>query len=192
MAKKLLTRNAKMQKMDRYTLNFGMTAKLSCPMADTCLDLCYADKGTFAFPVVKAAYLHRFNVSKQDNFSELILTELKRSRKVEQVRIHDSGDFYSDQYLGKWLKIIQNRPDLHFYAYTKCVKRLKSIQLPKNFTVIYSLGGKEDNLVDCTKDRHSKIFNSLDDLISAGYADASNDDSIAYNLDNHKIGLVIH
>jgi hypothetical protein len=192
MAKQLLTRNAKIKKMFPYTVNFGMTALKSCPMAHLCKDLCYANKGAYIWPVVKAAYEARFNASKEANFTELIVKELNSRKKVKQVRIHDSGDFYSDQYLDKWLKVMQERPDMHFYAYTKCVKRLKSREVPKNFTVIYSLGGLEDYLVDCTKDRHSKIFDTLDQLLDAGYIDASKDDTIAYNPYNNKIGLVKH
>ena len=85
-------------------------------------------------------------------------------------------------------------PEIEFYAYTKQVKLLKDNwkNKPANLTIIFSLGGKQDNLIDQNIDRHSKIFNSLDELKNAGYIDTSDDDSNAINKDNNKIGLVIH
>ena len=57
--------------------------------------------------------------------------------------------------------------------------------------IIYSLGGSQDHLIDQKVDRHSKIFNSLDELLKEGYIDTSKNDSNAIK-DNHKIGLVMH
>ena len=109
------------------------------------------------------------------------------------MRIHDSGDFYNKEYLYKWFKIAESMPNIEFYAYTKQVKLLKdnwSVK-PDNLTIIFSLGGKQDNLIDLNNDRHSKIFNTLDELNAAGYIDTSKDDSNAIGQ-NKKIGLVIH
>jgi hypothetical protein len=64
-------------------------------------------------------------------------------------------------------------------------------RLPKNFTLIKSLGGKADKAIDMSNDRHARIFNSVMELTAAGYANASNDDLIAIG-NNPKIGLVIH
>jgi hypothetical protein len=35
------------------------------------------------------------------------------------VRIHDSGDFFSDEYTQAWLRVMRARPTVLFYAYTK-------------------------------------------------------------------------
>jgi hypothetical protein len=84
-------------------------------------------------------------------------------------------------------------PEVIFYAYTKSKILFDTIEnKPKNLVLIYSLGSKNDNLIDTAKDRHSKIFDSETELINAGYIDASKNDLIAINKANHKIGLVIH
>jgi hypothetical protein len=35
------------------------------------------------------------------------------------VRIHVSGDFYSEAYFLAWIDVAKQRPDVKFYAYTK-------------------------------------------------------------------------
>jgi hypothetical protein len=62
--------------------------------------------------------------------------------------------------------------------------------IPSNFRAIYSYGGKQDSQIDTEKHRHSKVFESLAQLLQAGYVDASQDDMVAYN--SLKVGLVYH
>ena len=68
----------------------------------------------------------------------------------------------------------------------------KQGKIPNNFKVIYSEGGLADKLIDCQNDRHSRVFGSKDALISAGYDDASKDDTVAFSSLTGKIGLVYH
>lgn len=46
-----------------------------------------------------------------------MIAELRRVRKT-YIRIHDSGDFYSQAYLDKWVTIIKANPAKRFYCYT--------------------------------------------------------------------------
>lgn len=190
----LFTRNSKLKKAEFYTVNFGIPALKTCPMKDVCGKFCYANKGAYTWPVVKKAYEHRFEQTKRPNFPELALKALKSKKKLQKVRIHDSGDFYNKEYLYKWFKIAESMPEIEFYAYTKQVKLLKDNwkNKPANLTIIFSLGGKQDHLIDQNVDRHSKIFNSLDELKNAGYLDTSDNDSNAVSKLTNKIGLVIH
>jgi len=83
--------------------------------------------------------------------------------------------------------------DVTFYAYTKSKMLFDEFDfLPSNFTVIYSLGSRFDNLIDTSIDRHSKIFYSMDEMNKQGYIDASNNDLNAINPTTNKIGLLIH
>jgi len=113
---------------------------------------------------------------------------------VDFVRIHDSGDFYSKKYLDKWLYIAAVMPHVKFYAYSNMVAMFKNIILPDNFDVIFSNSGKQKHLIDRTTDRHTEIFKSKDELIAAGYANASENDLNAtkwFNTTN-KVGLIYH
>ena len=191
---KLFTQNSKLKKASYYTVNIGIPALKTCPSKDICGKYCYANKGSFIWPQVKAAYEWRYQQTKLNEFPQIAVETLKKVKKLQAVRIHDSGDFYNKEYLYKWFKICESMPDKTFYAYTKRVKLLKDNWKlkPKNLIIIYSLGGKEDNLIDLKKDRHSKIFQSLDELKKAGYIDTSDNDSNAWSTKNKKIGLVIH
>lgn len=189
---KLFTKNAKLKKAEFNTVNFGIPALKTCPEADKCKEFCYATKGAFRWPTVKKAYEFRYQASKQTNFIEVATSTLKKKRATH-VRIHDSGDFYNKEYLYKWFEIARNLPSKTFYAYTKRVKLLKDNMAlkPSNMIIIYSLGGREDNLIDQKVDRHSKIFNSIEELVKEGYTDTSKNDSNAIK-ENHKVGLVLH
>jgi chitinase len=188
----LFTKNAKLKKAEYNTVNFGIPALKTCPSKDICGKYCYANKGAFIWPQVKAAYEYRYQATRKADFIEVATSTLAKKRATH-VRIHDSGDFYNKEYLYKWFEIARNLPSKTFYAYTKRVKLLKDNEAlkPSNMVIIYSLGGKEDHLIDQKIDRHSKIFNSLEELLKEGYIDTSDNDSNAIK-DNNKVGLVLH
>lgn len=196
-----LTRNSKMRKMSGIkTYNWGIPAYQSstgfktCPNAAACAKGCYATQGAYKFSNVAKVFEARLKLAQSPRFANIIHAEIKR-RKVERLRIHDSGDFFSIEYLERWLGIIRANPTVQFYAYTKMVSMFKQYTLdgliPSNFIVIYSYGGTEDKLIDKNVDRHSWVFSSVEALQDAGYADAHEDDSIAVGS-NPKIGLVYH
>lgn len=204
----LLTQNSKIKKSgsnDVAVYNFGIpafqskTGERTCPMAGACASGCYAKSGAYLFSNVAAKFESRFEATKSNDFDVLIQSDLdlikskNRANKKIFIRIHDSGDFYSESYLEKWLDIIQANPELSFYAYTKQVSMFKTIKrfLPSNFDLIFSFGGKQDHLIDRSTDRHSMVFESNESLMAEGYANASLEDLTALGV-NHRIGLVFH
>jgi hypothetical protein len=188
----LFTKNAKLKKAEYNTVNFGIPALKTCPSKDICGKYCYANKGAFIWPQVKAAYEYRYQATKQADFIEVATSTLAKKRATH-IRCHDSGDFYNKEYLYKWFAIAEEMPEKVFYAYTKRVKLLKEnwTNKPKNFIIIFSLGGKEDHLIDMENDRHSRIFKTKQELLDNGYIDASQNDSNAIK-ENHKVGLIMH
>jgi hypothetical protein len=176
--------------------NDKLTGKITCPFAGSCLKLCYAKRGMYRFGNVERALSKRYQASKEENFVELISNELSKVKKDKQtyVRIHDSGDFYSPSYFQKWLTIAKNNPSVRFYAYTKSHSFIRGIELPENFDLIFSLGSKNDELIDQEKERHSKIFYSSEEMEQQGYTDSSYLDIVAtkWVTENKKIGLLIH
>jgi hypothetical protein len=190
----LLTQNGKLKKTSKTSglkvMNFGIPAQDTCLWADKCKEYCYASKGAYIWSNVKPAFERRLKATKQDDFPQLMIAEIIK-RKVDVVRIHDSGDFYSREYLHKWFKIMQSLPHVKFYAYSKSLPLFDGIKLPDNFTLIKSEGGKRDDLIDASSDRHARIFKNEVELIAEGYANASNNDLIAIG-NNPKIGLLAH
>jgi hypothetical protein len=169
---------------------------ITCPGADACLALCYARQGTFLFKGSKRVRI--------DNHQLLLTTHAthglqgvidildeavkKVTKTVAVIRLHDSGDFFKKWYVEAWVEVIKRHPNILFYAYTKSFPMFKGIDLPSNFRVTYSFGGKWDNKIDGP---NSRIFPTLDDRIKAGYVDGNDSDMPAI-LGEHNIGLVYH
>jgi len=199
----LLTQNSKLKKTSKSlnlrVFNFGIPAyksasgKLTCPMADACVKFCYAKKGAYIWSNVKPAFEKRYELTKTDEFIDAMNTEIKR-KKPDYVRVHDSGDYYSPAYLKKWIQIAIHNPDVRFYSYTNMVDMILKTSLPDNYDIIFSDSGKQKHLINERKHRHTKIFSSNSDLISAGYTDASSVDLYATRWFNktNKVGLVFH
>ena len=177
--------------------NDKITGKITCPFAAECLKLCYAKKGAYAWSNVQLALHERFEASKETDFVARVTSELAKVKPGKQIyiRIHDSGDFYSPAYFAKWLEIARLNPAVRFYAYTKSHSFIRgNFNLPENFDLIFSLGSKNDELINQESERHSKIFQSMEEMSAAGYSDSSYLDLNAtkWVTANHKIGLLIH
>lgn len=176
------------------------TGLKTCPMAGVCASGCYARSGTYRFFNTIRAHEAKLELTKKSDFVFKMIEEIehwlsKKSVKQLRIRIHDAGDFYSLNYLNKWIAIMHHfikEDRIKFYAYTKQVEMIKSTRMPKNFTPIFSFGGKQDHLINVNTDRHSLVFESLDQLEAQGYTNGTLDDLIAPYHSNHRIGLVFH
>jgi hypothetical protein len=104
----------------KKALVWSLPSRTTCPGAtDICKAVCYA-KATeeFHHNVVPQARERNFKLSKRRDFTALIIDALKR-RRLRALRIHESGDFYNQEYLNKWVEIMKARPDFLFWAFTK-------------------------------------------------------------------------
>ena len=199
----LLTQNSKLKTTSKYlnvnVFNFGIpayksvTGKITCPMADECVAFCYAKKGAYIWSNVKPAFEKRYEISKTDKFVAKINAEIVL-KEPEYIRVHDSGDYYSRNYLNKWIEIAKNNPDVKFYSYTNCIQMLKDVNLPTNYDIIFSSSGKQKHMINKDVDRHSYIFNNEQDLLNKNYVNASKIDLYAtkWFSKNNKIGLIKH
>lgn len=192
-----------------------------CPNADACVSVCYARQGTYTFPKVRAAHVRNleWTLDDLDGWREAMIEELshKRYRPTGEprpnaipdgdeadefltlwaigggaaVRIHDAGDFYSDQYLSAWKMIAAEVPDVLFYAYTKEVTLVRSnaTETPENFRVLFSLGGREDHLVDREVDRFADVFPDHEAIIEAGFSSQVANDLHAVTMQSKRVGI---
>jgi hypothetical protein len=124
---------------------------------------------------------------------KIMLSEVQHPKmRGKFIRIHDSGDFFTEDYLRLWLRIAEMTPEVTFYCYTKEVSMFKRIvepNCPANFKYLYSLGGREDHLVDLEKDRHADVFPNDAAILDAGYSNQSDSDLLAITLPSNKIGI---
>jgi len=198
----LLTQNSKIKKTSKHfgvnLFNFSIpaykskTGEITCPLAGECVKFCYAQKGFYKLSQ-KWAEL-KFDATKKDTFVNDMIKDIKE-KKADFVRVHDSGDYYSKEYLLKWFEIAEKMPDIKFYSYTNNVNMIKKLKnIPENYDFIFSDSGKQSHLIDKKVDRHTKIFKSLEDLEKAGYKNASEYDlySTKWFNDTKKVGLIFH
>jgi hypothetical protein len=200
---KLLTQNSDLKPYGIFNWSIPAFAiKLSngdnfnvCPQAGACSSFCYARNGTYNFSNVKKKHLFNLELSlyKREEFKSLMIEEcLSKRVNNKYVRIHDAGDFYSKDYLLDWLQIIKACPTVTFYAYTKEVSLFKEVvenNCPDNFKYLYSLGGKQDSLIDKEKDRHAEVFPDDAAILDAGYESQDDSDLLAITLKTNKVGI---
>ena len=196
----LLTQNSDLKKSGIYgwtlpahwvTLTSGEKFN-TCPNAGICAAFCYAKNGTYLFSNVRKAHIEKleFVLNNRDEWKAAMISEINKPKyKCKYIRIHDAGDFFSEQYALDWMNIARECPHSIFYAYTKEVLMIKRIEQPSNFIAIYSYGGKQDEYINPEIDRHSDVFNDYADMIAKGYVDIAEDDKQAAINKNHKIGL---
>ena len=186
--------NSKLKKSG--IVSFNLIPIVHCPLAGSCKAFCYATVGQQAFASGVKRRAAAFKATLSPTFVQDMHSEIQRwKRKIKAIRVHDSGDFYSMDYLRNWLEIARLNPDVRFYAYTKSLPFVhKAFELglvPSNFRLIQSVGGLADSRI--RKDLpHARIFGTLDELIDAGYADASETDDASAFGDSPFIGLVVH
>ncbi|NUU20936.1 MAG: hypothetical protein HOV68_05380 [Streptomycetaceae bacterium] len=157
----------------------------TCPEAGVCARLCYALTGTYRFSNVKAAHEAKLLrvLDHPDEWEADMAQELTHRRyQGRWIRIHDAGDFFADWYLEAWLRLVRGAPGVNFYCYTKAVSRFRRLvepDPPTNFKWCYSLGGREDHLIDLDNQRHADVFPDAAAVLEAGYADQSESDLLS-------------
>jgi len=180
---------------------FNLPAGHSCPFAKDCkikVDRetgkfdrtgtkfrCYASSAE-RFPAVRESRWKNFEA--MQNGEEIILP-----KGATHVRIHGSGDFFSQDYFDKWLEVCKKNPDVKFWAFTKSIQfwinRLNEI--PTNLTLQASKGSLQDDLIGQYNLKYAEVFLDINDVPEGMKIDT--DDSLAMSgtesfalLDNNK------
>ena len=199
----LITQNGKLKKTSKLTglrvYNFGIPAfqdsdgKRTCPFAGACAKFCYAQKGAYVWSNVSPAFQFRYLATKCDSFVDKMTAELIKKR-VDILRVHDSGDYYSRKYIDKWMTIAKRLPNVRFYSYTKSIPLFLDLDIPDNYDIIFSEGGTRDDLINYHHHRHARIFDDYEAMNQAGYVNAMESDLMATKWfnDSNKVGLVMH
>ncbi len=88
-------------------------------------------------------------------------------RNLKVIRIHESGDFYSQEYFNKWRTIANTCPDVTFYAFTKAFE-LDFSKAPENLVIIQSYGSKYDEKINPFKNT-SRVVEKEDEINKGEY-----------------------
>lgn len=143
---------------DGVVYEWNLPSGFTCPFAMECL--VKVDRHTGKFNNKSKAYRcysamqERFPAVRNHRWTNFDFLrdggKPKIPKKAEAVRIHMSGDFYSQDYFDMWLDICNENPKIEFWAYTKSLKYwVKRInEIPDNLILTASKGGRNDDLID--------------------------------------------
>ena len=100
---------------------------------------CYAGRCE-RYPAVRESRWRNYEYVK--NGGEIIIPE-----KAEHIRIHGSGDFFSQKYFDTWIDICKKNSGVKFWAFTKSVRYWVKRDIPSNLILTASYGGFDDDLI---------------------------------------------
>jgi hypothetical protein len=138
--KKVIKKNGRTIKRPKYVVvRFGRTEQLgneiihfSLPREWTCVGYtiwcyryCYARGGRHMFPSVRKARKENLKLTLRKDFEKIMVEAITKiyNKGYRVLRLHEEGDFYSKEYVCKWINIIKelrNRNiNIFIYAYTR-------------------------------------------------------------------------
>jgi hypothetical protein len=140
----------------------------TCPGAGACKVYCYAKKGGYVqYMPVNTSQTRQLNFLLNDpnGYKNMLSNEIRAEVKKNSmknvktvIRWHDSGDFFSPDYLNLAYDVAKMFPDVEFYAYTKMADVAKGNK-PSNFKMNFSAGAKpeQERQVNLQTTKHSTV-----------------------------------
>lgn len=198
-------------KISRAIATFSLPAGYTCPFAKECLSKanrltgkiidgqhcrfrCFAASQEALYPVVRKQRWHNFELLREaktvDGMGKLIQHSLPVN--TEFVRIHVSGDYYSEAYFLAWLNVALNNKGMTFYGYTKATPHVVKYRkvIPSNFRLTSSKGGTHDYLIKRYDLKSAEVVLSVDEAEDKGLK-IDHDDGLAMYSDK-SFALLIH
>ena len=200
--------NAKLSK-DIYT--FSLPAGHSCPYAFECkasadrstgkikdgkdqVFRCFAASQEALYTNTRNARWHNYDMLKGlnsvDKMTRLIAESIPA--KANTIRVHVSGDFFSQKYFDAWMAVARLFSVKKFYAYTKSIPYwiTRKNDIPKNFNLTSSKGGRSDVLIDLNDLKYAEVLFTEEQAEELNL-ELDHDDSHAYN-GKKSFGLLVH
>lgn len=136
--------------------------KASCPIH--CKG-CYCDSGNYRYDSTKASLMLKLILAKHyPGFMVNAINAQLESDDIKQVRIHAAGDFFSNEYIDAWKKIVVSNPAVTFWTYTKVDYALKAFAGISNVSIVPSITPYGFNFGTC-----EQLINRREKLINAGF-----------------------
>jgi hypothetical protein len=169
-------------KVDKQT---GKLSQFGCWRCYSASQECYSTRA-------RKCRWYNFNLLKGKSSKEISLIIEESLPRAFFIRLHVSGDFFSQEYFDAWLEVAKSHPDTVFYGYTKSlpfwIKRLNEI--PENFKLVASKGGKFDYLIKRFNLVSAEVVFSIGEAKKKGL-EIDHDDSHCQKA-NKDFALLIH
>ena len=154
-------------------------------------------------PNVREARWHNWDLLRATMYSDgdqavlmrdLIDMSLMAQPVKKLVRIHESGDFWCENYLKAWLMVADQRPQQTFYAYTKSLGMWYNLkdQIPPNFYLTASYGGTLDYMLKKNTDVYQRIAYVVYREQEAAELGLEIDHDDSHCLGNKPFALLVH
>lgn len=197
-------------KVGKDIATFSLPAGYTCLGANECLAMankktgkikdgpntqfrCFSATTEAIYSQVRKARWYNLELLKKSKSLQEMITLIQTSLPPAKiVRIHVSGDFFSERYFLAWVEVAKNNPHVIFYAYTKALNlwvRHKN-ELPSNFRLTASKGGKFDSLIEEHDLTYAQVVFSEDEAAKLNL-ELDHDDSLAIQ-NTVSFGLLLH
>ena len=155
---------------------------------------CFSANQEARIPNVYYYRKRNYNIIKStrgiNNITKLLQSNLPIDAEI--IRLHVSGDFFKQEYFLAWLQIAKCNKDIVFYSYTKMLPmwiKFKQ-QIPSNFILTASYGGKHDDLIKSNCLKSARVVLSVEE---ANKLNLPIDKTDAYAIGNRgNFALLIH
>jgi hypothetical protein len=198
-------------KISKSIATFSLPAGHTCPFAKECFSKanrltgklidgkhcqfrCFAASQECTYPSVRKQRWYNFELLKEkktvEGMGKLIQSSIPRN--VNFIRIHVSGDYFSETYFLAWLNVALNNPEMTFYGYTKALPHFVKYRkdIPSNFRLTASKGGTHDHLIKQYKLKSAEVVFSLEEAKDKGLR-IDHDDGLAMYSDK-SFALLLH
>lgn len=130
---------------------WNLPPRITCPGASSwCETHCYnSDERRNVYPIDKWCENLWVFLNREEDLEKRIISQLTEHTCKAAVRLHSSGDFFSKSYIDFWHKIIEEFPDISFWAYTRS----------------WRVAELEDSLYALAQLPNMQIFASCDDTM---------------------------
>ena len=99
--------------------SFSLPVLKTCPgKTEFCSRLCYGLNGRFAQPQMRKILQSNLVATNQAHFVQRIVREILKTG-TEVFRLHVVGDFYSVEYVERWIEIADRLPGVKFFGSTR-------------------------------------------------------------------------
>jgi len=204
-----ITWNVGNAKLPKRIIHLSLPSGHTCPAADKCLSRAHMITGKITdgpntefrcyAASMEAVYKHLRNQrwgnliklknqSRKKTF-QLLSASLKRKHddyindhgQRPIIRAHVGGDFFNKSYFLAWMDLARAFAPTWFYAYTKRLDLWTTLtdEIPSNFELNASYGGKYDQLIDRYDLKSARVVYSPEEADKLGL-EIDQDDSHAY------------
>jgi len=125
----------------------------TCPgRTAACAAVCYGQRGFYTMPSVNDGVEQNYRASKRANFARKVIQQI-RKEKIRLVRWHPAGDFYDEEYIQKWIRIVSRCGATQFYGYTRAWR------VPRLLPRLLELNARTNTILWWSTDCETDLYN---------------------------------